>query len=86
MTIENVIKEKLTNNFSPLHLEIVNESHLHQGHVGSPGSGESHFRVTIKSTHFSGRSRIERHRMINSVLSDELSGPIHALAILAEAP
>lgn len=84
--METIIREKLTKNFSPLNLEIVNESHLHHGHSGSPNSGESHFRVKITSEKFVGKSRIERHRMINSVLEDELSGPIHALAISAETP
>ena len=86
MSMETLIREKLTKNFSPLQLEIVNESQLHHGHAGSPNSGESHFRVKITSAQFIGKSRIERHRMINKVLEDELSGPIHALAISAETP
>lgn len=84
--METVIREKLTKSFSPLQLDIVNESHMHHGHASSPNNGESHFRVKITSEKFVGKSRIERHRLINSVLDDELSGPIHALAISAETP
>ena len=85
MKIEDQIRSKLTTAFSPELIEIKNESHLHQGHAGSPNSGESHFRVHIVSARFDGKSRVERHRMINEVLSEELAGPVHALAISADS-
>jgi BolA protein len=85
MTVEQTIRDKLTAAFAPSRLEVVNESHLHHGHHGSPGTGESHFRVYIVSQRFAGKSRIERHRMVNEVLAAELAGPIHALALKAEA-
>ena len=85
MSIENQIRTKLISAFSPEHIEIKNESHLHQGHASSPQTGESHFRLNIVSSKFEGKSRIERHRMINEVLSEELAGPVHALAISAES-
>jgi BolA protein len=80
------IRVRLQEAFMPSVLEIVNESDRHAGHRGSPGSGQSHFRVHIVSQKFMGKSRIERHRMVNEVLSAELGGGIHALAIKAEAP
>ena len=86
MTVEATIRTKLSAAFQPAALEIVNESHLHHGHHGSPGTGESHYRVHIVAKAFAGKSRIERHRLVNEVLKDELAGPIHALAIKAEAP
>jgi BolA protein len=86
MTVETAIRAKLEAAFRPASLEIVNESHLHHGHHGSPGTAESHFRVNIVSESFAGKSRVERHRLVNEVLKDELAGPIHALAIKAEAP
>ena len=65
---------------------MVNESHLHAGHRSSPGTGESHFRVLIVSDAFAGKSRVERHRIVNEVLRDELKDGVHALAIKACAP
>jgi len=67
-------------------LEIVNDSDRHAGHASSPGTGESHFAVKVVSAAFQGKSRIERHRMVNAVLAEELSGKIHALAITALTP
>ncbi len=86
MGMEETIREKLTEALSPLNLDVVNDSHRHAGHAGSPGTGESHFRVTIMSDRFAGLSRVERHRLVNEALATELSGPVHALAIKALAP
>jgi len=86
MSVEENIREKLTAAFSPKELQVVNESHLHAGHAGSPGTGESHFSVRVVSPAFAGKSRLERHRMVNAVLADELSGKIHALAVTALTP
>ncbi len=86
MKLQETIEKKLQDAFSPLKLEIINESHLHQNHKGSPGTGESHFNIHITSHAFEGKSRIECHRMVNEVLSNELSGPIHALAIKTSTP
>ncbi len=86
MTMENRIRERLTAAFSPVLLELLNESHLHHGHHGSPNSGQSHFHVHIVAASFAGCSRVERHRLVNQALAAELAGGIHALAIKAEAP
>lgn len=86
MSLETRIRDKLTTRFAPLELEVVNESHLHAGHAGSPGTGESHFRVRIVASAFAAKSRLERHRLVNSALAAELSGGVHALAIKALAP
>ena len=86
MSVEQTIKEKLTAAFSPEALQVVNDSHHHAHHAGSPGTGESHFSVLVVSPVFAGKSRLERHRMVNEVLADELSGKIHALAVTALTP
>jgi stress-induced morphogen len=86
MRVEDAIREKLTSAFAPVALEVVNDSHRHAGHASSPGTGESHFSVTVVSNAFAGKSRVERHRMVNAVLADELAGKVHALAIKALAP
>ena len=86
MSMEDRIRLALTQAFRPTELSVLNESHLHAGHHGSPGTGASHFRVHIVSARFAGASRIERHRLVNEALAVELNDGIHALAIKAEAP
>jgi len=82
----DLITEKLTKAFAPESLRVLDESHQHEGHAGHRPGGETHFRVYIVAEPFRGKSRIERHRMINQTLSSELSGGVHALAIHASAP
>ena len=86
MSVENSIREKLTQAFAPGAVDVTNDSHLHAGHASSPGTGESHFSVKVVSAAFDGKSRLERHRMVNAVLAQELSGRIHALAVSALTP
>lgn len=86
MSLESQLRMKIMGALVPEHLEVENESHRHAGHRGSPGTGESHFRVLIVSSVFSGKSRVERHRMVNAVLAEELASGLHALAIAAYAP
>jgi BolA protein len=80
------MREKLVQALSPIRLEVINESHLHAGHRSSPGTGESHFRVLVVSPAFQGKSRLQRHRLVNETLAAELKGSVHALAIQAFAP
>src|SRR5581483_2838446 len=86
MNTKASITNKLREAFSPESLEVSDESHLHEGHAGHRPGGETHFRLYIVSSAFKGKSRIERHRMINEVLARELAGGVHALAIHASAP
>jgi BolA protein len=86
MSVEASIREKLVQALQPTRLDVVNESHLHAGHRTSPGTGESHFRVLVVSQAFAGKSRIDRHRLVNDTLAAELKGKVHALAIKAYAP
>ena len=86
MKTKGIITNKLREAFSPESLDVSDESHLHEGHAGHRPGGETHFRVYIVSAAFEGKSRIERHRMINSTLAAELRGGVHALAIKAQAP
>ncbi len=86
MIVETAMRERLMVALEPTRLDVVNESHLHAGHAGSPGTGESHFRLLIVSPLFEGRSRVDRHRMVNEALSDLLRDRVHALAIKAHAP
>jgi BolA protein len=86
MSVEDRIREKLTKAFAPAALEIVNDSVRHAGHAGSPETGESHFSIKVVSASFAGKSRLERHRMVNEVLAEELKDKVHALAVSALTP
>jgi BolA protein len=86
MRTADIITEKLTEAFTPQSLKVEDESHLHAGHAGHRPGGQTQYRVYIVSEAFKGKTRIDRHRMINAILSDELAGGVHALAIHAAAP
>jgi BolA protein len=86
MRVHDLITRKLTEAFGPESLRVVDESDRHEGHAGHRPGGESHFRVYIVAQAFTGKSRIERHRLINAALFAELAGGVHALAIHATAP
>jgi BolA protein len=86
MQTADLITQKLTAALTPQSVKVLDESHLHAGHAGARPGGQTHFRVYIVSEAFKGKTRIERHRMINGILSDELAGGVHALAIHAAAP
>ena len=80
------IREKLTDAFAPVALEIADESEAHRGHAGFQDGGESHFRVAITAEAFAGQSRIARHRAVHAALGPELMNEIHALALDIRAP
>lgn len=83
--VARAIRQKLEAAFAPERLVVVDESHLHAGHSGARDGGESHFRVEIVSSAFSGMTRLDRQRRINGVLAEELAGPVHALSLVARA-
>ena len=86
MRTADLITNKLTEAFAPQSLTVEDESHKHEGHAGARPGGQTHYSVYIVSPAFKSKSRLERHRMINQTLADELAGGIHALAIHAAAP
>jgi BolA protein len=86
MRTADTITKKLTEAFTPQSLKVEDESHQHAGHAGHREGGQTHYRVYIVAEAFKGKTRIERHRMINATLSDELAAGVHALAIHAAAP
>ena len=81
MTMADTIAAKLTAALSPDEIEVVDVSHQHAGHGGWREGGETHFEVRMKAAAFSGKSRVETHRMVNRVLADELAISIHALQL-----
>ena len=82
MSVEADIRSKLHADFDPVHLDVANESHMHNVPPGS----ESHFKLVIASRRFEGKRLLGRHRLVNQVLAVELAGPVHALAIHAVTP
>ena len=83
---EKEIREILENEFQPLYLEIIDESHLHAGHMGYKEGISTHFRVTIVSEKFASQPPIKQHKLVNSALKDQLDGPVHALALKTIKP
>lgn len=93
MSVRAAIESKLTQALAPQSLEVVDDSHRHAGHAhrmtepGHAGAvGETHFKVAVVSAAFSGKSRVERHRMVNALLAEELAGPVHALQLVTKTP
>ena len=81
MSMTDTIHAKLTQQFAPLHLEVIDESQLHHGHAGWREGGETHFRVRIATRNFDGMSRVAQHRAVMEALEAELKSSVHALAI-----
>ncbi len=86
MAVADTIRTKLLAAFAPVRLDSVDESHRHVGHAGAREGGESHFRVRVVSAVFEGMGRVERQRRVYSILSEELAGPVHALALELKSP
>ncbi|MEW5726214.1 MAG: BolA family protein [Pseudomonadota bacterium] len=86
MKVRAAIERKLAEGLRPIRLAVVDDSHRHAGHAGSNPEGESHFSIEIVSEAFAGKSRVERHRMVNALLSEELAGRVHAMALKTLAP
>jgi BolA protein len=84
-TVER-IREALSNALSPQAIEVVDESGKHVGHRGHIPGKTTHVRVRIVADAFRGKSRIERHRMVNELLAPEIADGLHALAIEAHPP
>ena len=81
MATADTIAQKLKDALSPQHIEVEDVSHHHAGHAGWRAGGGTHFTVTIKAASFAGKSRVQQHRLVNSILADELAGDIHALEV-----
>lgn len=82
MSVQQAIEAKLSDGLRPRHLEVVNESDRHNVPAGS----ESHFKVVLVSEAFEGKSLVAQHRMVYALLSEELEGGVHALALHTYSP
>ena len=81
MSLEQEIRIALKDALHPSELAVINESHLHAGHAGDDGSGESHWRVEITSSELDGKTRIAKHRAIHAALGKDIIARIHALSL-----
>ena len=79
--IEKNILYKLEKELNPTLIEIKDESHLHANHNPSAKEGGTHFKIKIVSKKFKGKSRIERHRIVNDILVNEFKKGLHALTL-----
>jgi BolA protein len=86
MSVAQDIERKLNEAFAPTSLKVIDESHLHAGHVGARPEGETHFRVEVVSDAFADCSRVDRQRLVYDILREELAGPVHALSVQASPP
>lgn len=86
VTLRDEIVETLTRELVPESLTVADESHLHAGHSGWREGGETHFRIDVVSAAFAGKSRLERHRIVNALLAGTFARGLHALAIQARPP
>jgi len=86
MSVADTIRRKLTERFSPIRLEIEDESHRHAGHEGARPGGETHFSVTIVSAAFTEQSRVARQRLVYQTVAEELAARVHALSLTTLAP
>ena len=77
MNRRDLIEQQLNAAFSPLHIEVLDESHMHS----VPEGAQSHFKVTLVSQQFEQQSLLQRHRAVNQILANELKNGIHALAL-----
>ena len=80
------IVARLTAALDPILLDVVDESDRHAGHAGAREGGGTHYRVRVVSAKFDRHSRIERHRLVYGLLTEEFADGLHALALVAKAP
>lgn len=81
LPVRKQMEQLLQERFVPDYLEVVDESHLHVGHIGYNSTGESHFYIVISSALFDGVGKIDCHRMVYAALDELIKTKIHALRI-----
>lgn len=84
--VHDRIQSILTERFNPSHLEVIDDSHRHEGHAGARPEGETHFRVTVVAEAFVGESRVARQRRVYAALEELLATRVHALQLKALTP
>ncbi|GFD88527.1 transcriptional regulator [Tenacibaculum sp. KUL152] len=77
MQVKTFLEEAIRSALSPLYLEVLDESFMHN----VPEGAQSHFKVTVVSDAFEGKRLLARHREVNALAAEALAGPVHALAL-----
>lgn len=85
-SVAETIREKLEAGLAPVRIEIVDQSARHAGHAGARPEGETHFHVVVVAAAFAGKTRLQRHRLVNDLLAAELRARVHALGLTLLAP
>ena len=86
MTYQDRIRSKLTLALAPTLLVIEDKSAKHHGHAGAHAEGETHFKVQIQSAVFIGLTKVEQHRKVYDILTEELAERVHALSLVTSTP
>ncbi len=84
--VSDRLEVKLRNAFQPEALAVIDQTNEHHGHAGWRESGETHFRIEITAAAFTGKSRVERQRLVYAVLAEDMNNPVHALSLVTRAP
>jgi BolA family transcriptional regulator, general stress-responsive regulator len=84
--VQTTLRRKLSEALRPQRLDVTDDSHRHAGHAGAKPEGETHFSVEIVADAFEGKSRVERQRLVYSILADELKERVHALQLTTRTP
>ena len=82
MQVQQTIEDKVLEAFKPQFIELLNESHMHS----VPKNSETHFKLTLVADSFDGMNKVKRHQAVYQQLSEELEGPVHALALHLYTP
>ncbi|MCJ2086769.1 BolA family transcriptional regulator [Methylobacterium sp. E-005] len=85
-TLRDWMEARLREQLAPERLDVIDESHLHAGHSGARPGGETHYRLDIVASAFAGKSRVERHRLVNALMEEAFTRGLHALAVRARTP
>ena len=82
MSVERLMRARLSEHFAPEYMELANESHRHS----VPPDSETHFRLLMVADAFAGQRAVARHQQVYGLLKDLMQGPVHALALHLYAP
>lgn len=86
MTRRDRMQALLTQELSPNHIEIIDDSAKHHGHAGARPEGQTHYTLVVESERFRGLGKVQRHQLVYGLLAGEFKQGLHALAITARAP
>ncbi len=79
--MQEKIETILKTTFSPSHIEVINESHLHSGHQDFPDPGHTHFRIIIKATQLENMPLVKKHKLIYHSLASLFENGLHSIVI-----